>query len=388
MPELVITDPVGLLSQRLVDRHLAAAVTALAVFEYVITFNDELCTAWRRRLNATSLLLISTRWVMVIAPTLAWATLSTQRYVESSWWKTGLLTSTRVAVRRYRQLYKYSILLAQHKLHCSRHYACLRYGNEIGHYYFSIWPLASSLQDALPFSWHARPTYTWTHLLTLATKMFRSLVAPGQYVRPKTVDLAIAYTFPVIWLPAIATIAGNTLVLALTWAKTFRAVWMLRHMNPMSLVACMLRDGTIYFLILLALNVTQPITYYLTPSKPMSTFGLVIPAMLMSRFIMNLRRFGEIESSRSGSGYTDSRPVRFTTPMVTAPTGFLGNIGEELDHSQADSRGEDVDEAFLEDRDLGSASFVVGSQMRGTTAAPSTDGTSYDTLKAAVYVNV
>lgn len=38
---------------------------ALVVYEYIITFSDEIQTVWKRRLTATSFLLLTIRWVMV-----------------------------------------------------------------------------------------------------------------------------------------------------------------------------------------------------------------------------------------------------------------------------------------------------------------------------------
>jgi hypothetical protein len=38
----------------------------LVVYEYVITFDQEVSTIWKRRFIATSILLLSTRWVLVL----------------------------------------------------------------------------------------------------------------------------------------------------------------------------------------------------------------------------------------------------------------------------------------------------------------------------------
>ena len=37
----------------------------LLVYEYVITFEEEVSLAWRKRPTATSILLLTTRWAMV-----------------------------------------------------------------------------------------------------------------------------------------------------------------------------------------------------------------------------------------------------------------------------------------------------------------------------------
>lgn len=38
----------------------------ILVYDYVLTFAQEVTTVWRRKMTATSLLLVTTRWVMVL----------------------------------------------------------------------------------------------------------------------------------------------------------------------------------------------------------------------------------------------------------------------------------------------------------------------------------
>ena len=40
--------------------------TALVAYEYLITFHEEVATVWKRKLTATSLLLLSTRYVLIL----------------------------------------------------------------------------------------------------------------------------------------------------------------------------------------------------------------------------------------------------------------------------------------------------------------------------------
>ncbi|GJE98353.1 hypothetical protein PsYK624_145810 [Phanerochaete sordida] len=49
-----------------VGNYIAWSLFALAVYEYVVTFDQEVVCVWRRKFSATSLLLLSTRWVMVL----------------------------------------------------------------------------------------------------------------------------------------------------------------------------------------------------------------------------------------------------------------------------------------------------------------------------------
>ena len=40
----------------------------LVAYEYIITFDQEVAQVWMRKLTATSFLLLSTRWIMVLSP--------------------------------------------------------------------------------------------------------------------------------------------------------------------------------------------------------------------------------------------------------------------------------------------------------------------------------
>ena len=45
---------------------------AIVAYEYVITFHQEIATVWRRPLNLTSLLLLSTRYTAIVSQLLSW----------------------------------------------------------------------------------------------------------------------------------------------------------------------------------------------------------------------------------------------------------------------------------------------------------------------------
>ena len=40
----------------------------LVAYEYIITFDQEVAQVWMRKTTATALLLLSTRWIMVLGP--------------------------------------------------------------------------------------------------------------------------------------------------------------------------------------------------------------------------------------------------------------------------------------------------------------------------------
>ncbi|THG94701.1 hypothetical protein EW026_g6817 [Hermanssonia centrifuga] len=93
----------------------------------------------------------------------------------------------------------------------------------------------------------------------------------------------------------------------------------------------LLRDGTIYFAILLVMNIAQVVLD--TPSFENFSFVTIViqtlQPILISRFLLNLRQVGspEIESQEDFNS-------RFSVPGFRVPTlaSIVGNMGEDLDH--------------------------------------------------------
>ncbi|GJE98324.1 hypothetical protein PsYK624_145520 [Phanerochaete sordida] len=67
-----MSQPDDSLAQELYDiltgNYVNCAMMCLVVYEFVITFDQEIAVGWRRKFTATSLLLLSTRWLMVLGP--------------------------------------------------------------------------------------------------------------------------------------------------------------------------------------------------------------------------------------------------------------------------------------------------------------------------------
>ena len=57
------------------------------------------------------------------------------------------------------------------------------------------------------------------------------------------------------------------------------------------------------------------------------------PAILIVRFLFNLRQFNTSKASSASRGPQNFS--QFSIPGFNVPSGFLGNIGEPLDHSQS-----------------------------------------------------
>ncbi|OCH92598.1 hypothetical protein OBBRIDRAFT_421936 [Obba rivulosa] len=131
----------------------------------------------------------------------------------------------------------------------------------------------------------------------------------------------------------VSTIVSDLLVLWATWYKTF----MTRKLFPDPLLKMLLRDGTVYFLALLALNVLNIVGWSTNVFIfSVEDFTTPLSSVIMSHFLMNLRQLahgdGEVtadivSSIRNDSSHTSN--LRFSS--------FIDNMGELLDHGFGDN---------------------------------------------------
>ncbi|EKM50263.1 uncharacterized protein PHACADRAFT_201106 [Phanerochaete carnosa HHB-10118-sp] len=135
-----------------------------------------------------------------------------------------------------------------------------------------------------------------------------------------------------------AVILADTIVLVLTWIKTFRSWKNARSLDiKVSITTCILRDGTIYFMALLAMNIAQMLTgNIVVGSSIVADFTTFLPSVLINRFMINLRQ-------TSGSVMSDMNNQQQEQPIATlqfrgTTDHWLGNIGEELQDDRDDER--------------------------------------------------
>ncbi|GJE96337.1 hypothetical protein PsYK624_125310 [Phanerochaete sordida] len=99
-----------------------------------------------------------------------------------------------------------------------------------------------------------------------------------------------------------------------------------------SVATILLRDGTLYFIALLAINAFQAAT----PKTTSLEGGYIneilefMPPVLVQRFIMNLRRPDSEEHEAAAGQSGTGSSINFRPPST-----FLGNLGEPLDHGSA-----------------------------------------------------
>ncbi|KAI0085146.1 hypothetical protein BDY19DRAFT_458363 [Irpex rosettiformis] len=124
----------------------------------------------------------------------------------------------------------------------------------------------------------------------------------------------------------IAVVTGEIIAVVVSWKKAIGTVRQaIRYDLRLSLSTALVQNGTVLFLGLLALNIYQILTYTIPGLFALSSgdpFVEPLPAVLMSRFILNLKQAAvetDLESTVNNS------TLQFSSNIL------VGNMGESLD---------------------------------------------------------
>ncbi|KAI0919881.1 hypothetical protein AcW1_002980 [Taiwanofungus camphoratus] len=143
-------------------------------------------------------------------------------------------------------------------------------------------------------------------------------------------------------------ILSDLIVLFVTWYHTYSIRKEACRTNiKTSLVSLLLRDGTVYFVVLLVLNLLQVITEdVLKPviketADYLSIFVPAIESILISRFMMNLRQVyhtsdDDMPSLHLSSWHASSHhQPQSQTQSLEFTSRFVGNMGASLMHESS-----------------------------------------------------
>lgn len=131
----------------------------------------------------------------------------------------------------------------------------------------------------------------------------------------------------IVRIARIPAIFGDVLVIAVTWFKSYQQLHLGRGLEIATPLSSLLfRDGTAYFLALLAVSILELCADISQAGELQSVaqFCTLLPPVLINRFLLNLRQLGD--SGSSGHFCTISMPMFRMNVDVT------GNLGESLDH--------------------------------------------------------
>ncbi|KIP06490.1 hypothetical protein PHLGIDRAFT_106964 [Phlebiopsis gigantea 11061_1 CR5-6] len=343
---------IEILSELATFNYTLVSVTALIAFEYFITLNQEIETVWKRKFTVTSLLLVTTRWTMIINQVFLWLPPT-----PAGCYPTDIVTGVILVVGFIQ----------------SALFSALRI--------FALWNRSYVLFTII-FILGLVPigtdVFTWVHSVYTYDPLFGC---------NEVITYSVQLDNELTYITRAALIAADTIVLVCTWIKTFHLWRRSQRLGlSLSISTCLLRDGTVYFVLLLAINVVQIVTFNST-AAPLGPFITEAPPILMCRFIMNLRQAGNVESPTSFPMTPDI--IGTSGPVFVPDMGLIGDIGNYLSHVSSDTQGSsemsddgpDLDEIELATKDLVSnhASYAQASRL----ASPSQSDVDKSSVTAA-----
>lgn len=140
-------------------------------------------------------------------------------------------------------------------------------------------------------------------------------------------------------------IASDAIILVVTWLKTYRIKREADEVNvKTSIVTLLLRDGTIYFGVLLILNVLHLVLSLTNVFLDVTYFVTSLSSIIISRFLLNLRQIGL-------SGHDENQRPSFVHSVVPNShisdirfrSTIMGNIGASLSHGMSSTVAMDID---------------------------------------------
>ncbi|KAJ4470254.1 hypothetical protein J3R30DRAFT_3686616 [Lentinula aciculospora] len=144
-------------------------------------------------------------------------------------------------------------------------------------------------------------------------------------------------------VPCMA-LAFDLLIFTLTVAKTFHTALSMRRMGQSSVTQVIIRDGTLYFLVMLVVAAIMTIlTVVAADYNPITPFFNMLPNLLISRLMLNLRT---LDSDNASASYQTQGRTVFSS-LNFASNRMLGNIGAPLDGGSLD--GEELMEEEVEE---------------------------------------
>ncbi|EKM48477.1 uncharacterized protein PHACADRAFT_202765 [Phanerochaete carnosa HHB-10118-sp] len=203
--------------------------SGLVAYEFVITFGNEIEIVWKRPITARAVLLGSVRWcmllaaVMNIAPETANAALFSALRVFAIWDRS----------------YVWSLIT----------------------FALSMVPFATNMHNAVMIKYDIGVNPLVGTICIEESKVSAQVNSMWVHSSCDTLGIIILqYRF--MYTTRSSLIIADAIVLVLTWIKTFRHWRNARRLKMRaSLTICLLRDGTMYFIALLALNISQLLTY-------------------------------------------------------------------------------------------------------------------------------
>ncbi|RPD57187.1 hypothetical protein L227DRAFT_578097 [Lentinus tigrinus ALCF2SS1-6] len=251
-------------SSFLLDNYCAVAGTVLFIYECLITFGDEVALFWARRFTGAALLFVSNRalvmWAHVFTMITTYMPISQQRCANSA-------RASRVfVILQYVPWTAFSTLRA---------FALTR-----------LWSLSLFvlLLSSAPIG---------INFTNFGFASGGEVVPPAGCVYSDSLPHDLAKKFVLTIASRTCLISSDALLVLVTWWKLSRGS--VAHRRKGSFVYVLLRDGTMYFMALLALNALHLTLTLLSHVQALQSVSVVtlftepLTGILVGRFLLNLQ---------------------------------------------------------------------------------------------------
>ncbi|KAI0630663.1 hypothetical protein C8Q77DRAFT_1160216 [Trametes polyzona] len=339
-----------------VDNRCLIAVMALLVYEFLITFDQEVELFWVPKFTGASILFLSNRYLLLLGYILVMC-----EYIPMSDARYMLFTKpSRCAVMvKSQSVIHFLQYLPWAAFSGLRAFALLeqRWPLPTLIFILSLVPMGVNFaQYSYGLSGSHDPTFGCLVQVSLTVPQAQARMCALQYLLCHPTDL------PEVTLASrVPLIIADALVIAVTWLTMHRRFF---HEGEgmrgvMSLSTVLLRDGTIYFIVLLILNalhLTLTLVSFVIPFDPSSqvtTLTEPVTAVLVSRFLLDL------QTANRKTMRLDSQDTIFATTSALGGTldfaRVVGSLGSSL-HGPSELqtwRRDDDDEEGARDREDG-----------------------------------
>ncbi|KAJ3552537.1 hypothetical protein NM688_g4102 [Phlebia brevispora] len=332
------------------------AVTALAFYEYIITFKHEYHLFWKRKWSSATWILIASRYSMlaVAITLLAPANAQVWRIILRSVY---YLADTYFSCRYHTNLLQTFAALVEalpspvvvSAFSFLRVFALLD-----RNYYVSTFVLLLDLVP-IPIAAILIHNTAWQYV---DSPVLGSACYGLNTLDPSTIlqdsfpvtSRTTLITFTVNLISVVTPIVADVTVLGVTFYKTYHHIKQASSVGiRVGLSEALLKNGSLCFVALLVISIISlllDLVPALQNGNPLGVLTQILPYVLVSRFLINLR---QVDSpNMSERSVKMDRFSQFSMPNFHVPTinDFVGNMGESLEYGAADEVFEDATEVM------------------------------------------
>ncbi|KZT09391.1 uncharacterized protein LAESUDRAFT_810983 [Laetiporus sulphureus 93-53] len=311
MSTQLVQDEINALRGGAVQGFFVYAAAAATVYEYVITFAEEIFLIWTRSITLSNAIFLLNRYVLLL--------LAVSEILNPLSWYTALsCEATNMFIEAV--MITMSIIVAGFS--ALRVYAIANDGFK-------------AISAVVVLSLGLAPVAVELFLCIRISYYF--VVRLGYYpLCDYNAHFSSSVNTALLLLARMCTTVADLIVLLCTWARTYRIAKESRKSNVgSSLAMLLLRDGTLYITVLLAFSVLEIILLKSSGRQSIfagnyiNAFSIPLSSILINRFLLNLR---QASNKAAGLG-AHSNAITLHLQSTQSSSRIVGNMGEHLEYN-------------------------------------------------------